>query len=86
MLVNIVAIGNSRGIRLPKAMLQQLDLGTQAQLTMEADRLIIQPLHQPRQGWGEAFKALAAAGHADSPGLKTTREVKNRFDDEEWSW
>lgn len=85
MLVNIVPIGNSRGIRLPKALLDQLKLGKQAELKMEADRLVIEPLRKPREGWDQAFKALAAQ-EPDSAELKAVRGVRNRFDDKEWSW
>lgn len=85
MLVNIIPIGNSRGIRLPKAMLDQLKLGKQAELKMEADRLVIEPLHKAREGWAEAFKTLGAE-QADNAELKAVRGVRNRFDDEEWAW
>jgi antitoxin MazE len=85
MLVNIIPIGNSRGIRLPKAMLQQLKLGKQAELKLEDDRLVIQPLHRPREGWAEAFKALGAKT-ADNAELRGLRSLRNRFDDEEWAW
>jgi antitoxin MazE len=59
MKVAIVRIGNSRGVRLPKAVLDQVGFGTEAELTVEAGQVVIAPIHQVRAGWSEAFAADA---------------------------
>ena len=43
MLVSIVKIGNSRGIRIPKPLLEQAGIADAAELTIEAGRLVIAP-------------------------------------------
>lgn len=86
MQVQVIQIGNSRGVRLPKAVLDQLNFGTTAELRVEKDRIVLEPQRSPRQGWAESFKALAKATKKDEPALKAFKAVKNRFDDEDWSW
>jgi antitoxin MazE len=81
MRANIIRIGNSRGIRIPKPVLEQAGLSTTVQLTVESGRLIVQPVRNPRQGWDRAF----AAGAARPEGAKL-EPVTNRFDQSEWKW
>lgn len=56
----IVAIGNSQGVRLPKAVLRRarLQLGEAVNVDVAAEgRIMITPQRHPRDGWDEAFKA-----------------------------
>jgi antitoxin MazE len=57
MKVAIVSIGNSRGVRLPKTVLDQLGFGAEAELAIEDGRVTLTPLRAPRRGWAEAFAA-----------------------------
>ena len=62
MKARIVKIGNSRGIRIPKPLMQQTGLTGGVELVVEEDRIVISLVQRPRSGWAEAFKAMAAAG------------------------
>jgi antitoxin MazE len=55
MKVAIVRIGNSRGVRLPKAVLDQAGFDAAADLTVEDGRIVLTPVDAPRRGWAEAF-------------------------------
>ena len=78
----VVKIGNSRGIRIPRALLEQAGLRDEVELTVEGDKLIIQPAHQPRQGWEAHFIRMAEAGDD-----RLLEEVTpTRWDEEEWEW
>lgn len=55
MKVAIVQIGNSRGVRLPKVVLDQLGFGAEAELEVEDGKVTLAPLKTPRSGWAEAF-------------------------------
>ena len=60
MLISVVAIGNSRGIRLPKAILEQLNIRDQLDLEVEDKQLILRPVdRKPRLGWEESLKKMA---------------------------
>lgn len=59
MLVSIVPIGNSKGIRLPKTILEQLQIADTVELEVDNQQIIIKPIHtSPRQGWREAFEEM----------------------------
>ena len=77
----VVAIGNSRGVRIPKPLLEQAGLGDEVELHAEEGRIVIAAATRPRAGWAEAAKAAHARG-ADML-IKTPTPD---FDAEEWVW
>ncbi len=84
MRAKIVRIGNSRGIRLPRYVLEQvgLELEDEVELEIREGELVIFPASRPRAGWEEAARKLAERqedGLLDEP-------APTRFDEEEWSW
>lgn len=83
MKVKLVRIGNSRGIRIPKAILEQCGLREAAELRVEKDRLVIAREQRPRQGWEEAF---LAAGPSSQDELLLEALLSSAFDREEWRW
>jgi len=59
MQVPVVAIGNSRGIRLPKAILDQLQISDKLDLEVENQQIILKRITKsPRNGWADAFKRM----------------------------
>jgi antitoxin MazE len=83
MKVELVRIGNSRGIRIPKPIIDQCGFGDTVDLRVERDCLVIAPDRQPRQGWEEAFQA---AGPTTEDQLPLDTIPPNEFDREEWQW
>lgn len=78
----LVRIGNSRGIRVPKILLDQAQLPDEVELLAEPGRLVVQATRRPRTGWAEAARAMSELGHnglLDEP-------TPTRFDREEWEW
>ncbi len=62
MQVSIIQIGNSKGLRLSKAMLDKYNIKDKVELIMEEGQIVLKPVAEPRKGWGEAFKKMHAAG------------------------
>ncbi len=58
----VVKIGNSRGIRIPRALLEQAGLTENVELSVQGDKLIIQSARQPRRGWDAQFARMAEVG------------------------
>ncbi len=58
MRVNIVSIGNSKGVRIPKAILEQCNFNKEAEIEVQNDCLIIKPVRRVREGWDTAFKLM----------------------------
>jgi antitoxin MazE len=78
----IVRIGNSRGIRIPKTLLDQADLPEEVELHAEPGRLVVQAVRQARSGWAAAAKRMRTRG--DDP--LVDEPASTRFDREEWEW
>ena len=82
MKVELIRVGNSRGIRIPKPIIEQCGFEDVVELQIESDRLVIAAARQPREGWEEAFRA---AGSSDQDEL-WLQAPSNQFDREEWRW
>jgi len=82
MKAKIIRIGNSKGIRLPKPVIEQVGLAEEVELEVRDGEIVISPADLPRRGWAEAAQALAACGGdrlLDEP-------VPTSFDQDEWEW
>ena len=75
----LIKIGNSRGIRLAKPLLEVAGLADEVEIEAAPGLLTIRPLAHPRAGWAEAASSFQPEGLLDE--MSATR-----FDDEEWSW
>ncbi len=64
MQVKLIDIGNSKGIRIPKAVLQQVGWESLAELEIAGNTLILRPVTHPRAGWDEAFQQDPAEANA----------------------
>lgn len=62
MKTRIVAIGSSRGIRIPKSLLEQTGLSGEVEISAEAYALVIRPIKKPRGDWAKAFQKMARNG------------------------
>jgi antitoxin MazE len=59
---SIIKIGNSKGIRLGKGLLERYNIKDTVELILEENQIIIKPLTKPRHKWGEAFKEMNDKG------------------------
>ena len=60
--VSISKIGNSRGIRLSKLILEKYNIRDKVELILEKGQILIRPVNEPRKGWDEAFKKMHENG------------------------
>ncbi len=82
MKARLVRIGNSRGVRLPKPLIEQAGLTEEVELVVREGEIAIMRSTTQRQGWSAAAQKLAARDDeqpVDEP-------VPTRFDTEEWEW
>ena len=82
MLTKIVPIGNSRGIRIPKAMLEHCGFGEEVDLQAKNGSLVLRAVKATRAGWADAFGRMAAAG--DDQLVQEDAPTATQFDAEEW--
>ena len=60
--VSIIKIGNSKGIRISKTILEKYNIRDTVDLILEKGQIIIRPLSRPRKGWDKAFKQMNQNG------------------------
>jgi len=60
--VSVIQIGNSKGLRLSKAILERYNIKDKVELILEKGQIVLRPLSAPRQGWEAAFRQMHEAG------------------------
>lgn len=59
-MATLIKIGNSQGIRIPKALIEQARLAdAELEFKVTDEGLLIRPANAPRQGWTEQFARAA---------------------------
>jgi antitoxin MazE len=56
--LSIIRIGNSKGIRLNKSILERYTIQDKVEVILEKGRIILKPVPNTRQGWGDAFRKM----------------------------
>ena len=79
MKTRLVRIGNSRGLRLPKPLLEQAGLEDEVEIRVESGALVVAPVAAARAGWAEAAAKFGPSELLDAPSA-------TRFDEEDWAW
>jgi len=79
MKARLVRIGNSRGIRLAKPILEQAGLDEEVEIRVESGAVIITAAVSPRAGWAEAAARYGPSRLVDEPSA-------TRFEEEDWTW
>lgn len=81
MKAQIIRIGNSQGIRIPKTMLEDGKISGEVELELHEDGILIRSLQKPRSNWDAAFKAAA-----DTDDDQTVDDGSTTFERKEWQW
>ncbi|WP_022656280.1 AbrB/MazE/SpoVT family DNA-binding domain-containing protein [uncultured Desulfovibrio sp.] len=81
---HITAVGNSKGLRIPKALLAQCGIHDRVRLTVTDAGLLVSPVNTPRHGWEEALQANPAQD--DTAEFAPFDAVESSFDASEWTW
>ena len=60
--LSIINIGNSKGVRLSKTILEKYSIRDKVELILEKNYIILKPKTEPRKGWDKAFKKMHENG------------------------
>ncbi len=82
MRTRLVRIGNSRGVRLPKPLIEEAGLTEVVELHVRNGAIVIARAAAPRSGWAEAAKRLRQRGGD----LLLDPPTPTRFDEKKWEW
>ncbi len=85
MKAKVVKIGNSRGIRIPKSILDESGVKNEVELEVKDDKIIIKPAAKKRENWEQAFQKMAKNGD-DFLLDKSSLTIQTSWDKEEWEW
>ncbi len=78
----IVRIGNSQGVRLPKAVLAASGLSGEVEIEAGDGQVVIRQARHPRDGWEEAALEM----HANGDDHLLDPETPTEWDQTEWEW
>lgn len=81
MKAKLIKIGNSNGLLLSKAIIEQVKLTDEVELKVTNEGLLISPISSRRKGWEEQFKKAGKKNNKLILG-----EIENDFDKKEWTW
>lgn len=79
----LVKIGNSQGLRIPKLVLELLNLSADVELEVQDDHLIVRSSAHPRADWSEQFRQMAE--HGDDQLLDPDVPLTD-WEATEWQW
>lgn len=84
-MTTLIRIGNSKGVRIPKAIIEQAQLDDkELKFKVIDDGLLIQPVKKPRQGWNKEFDKDLQTQESN----QIDREWLDAplVDNEDWEW
>ena len=79
--LSVINIGNSKGIRLSKTVLEKYNIQDKIELIFEKGFIVLKPLAEPRKNWEKSFEKMHDKGDDQ-------RFIDDVFDDEnfeEWN-
>ena len=82
MKAQIIQIGNSQGIRIPKVLLEDSRIKSDVDLELPPEGILIRNAQQPRAGWDEEFKSMAE----NEDDELTSDASSTDFEKKEWQW
>lgn len=85
MKVNVIKIGNSMGIRLPRLIVRTLGVNSQLELTIANEKIILVPLKKVRKDWESAFKKMNE-DKEDKDNELIMSFPETEWDKTEWTW
>lgn len=60
--ISVIKIGNSKGFRLSKTLIEKYNIKDKVELILEKGYIIIKPVSKPRKGWEKSFKEMSEKG------------------------
>jgi antitoxin MazE len=81
MKTQIIQIGNSQGIRIPKVLLEESRISGEVELEVREEGILIKNIQKPRGNWEEIFRAMA-----DTDDDLPVDESATSFEKKEWQW
>ena len=82
MKTQIIQIGNSQGIRIPKALLEESGIAGDVNLELTPEGILIRNISKPRSGWAEIFRSISE----QDDDIAADLQAPTSFEKKEWQW
>ncbi len=82
MKAQIIQIGNSQGIRIPKVLLEETGISGEVELETSPEGILIRNIKKPRGDWDVIFSKMADMD--DDLGIDP--QSSGEFEKKEWQW
>lgn len=79
--ISVIPIGNSKGIRLTKTLIEKYNIKDTVELILEKEYMILKPKTPSRKGWEKSFKKM----HENGDDKSLMADVFEDENFEEWS-
>lgn len=85
MKTKLIRIGNSRGVRIPKPLIEESGLSEEIEMILRDNEIILRSAEETRKDWDEAFEEMA---RQEDDRLLDQEEVErpSEWDETEWTW
>ncbi len=85
MKTKVIKIGNSKGVRIPRHMLEQSGLKSEVEIEVKDKTIILKPTSKIREDWENAFQKMSE-NNDDILLYQEYLENSTSWDNEEWEW
>lgn len=85
MKTKLIRIGNSRGVRIPKPLIEQSGLSEVIELTVKDNEIVLRSADGPRKDWDQSFQKMAEQGD-DRLLDEDFADASGEWDESEWTW
>jgi len=85
MKTKVIKIGNSKGIRIPRHMLEQSGLKSEVEIEVKDKTIVLKPTTKIREDWDNAFQKMSE----NKDDILLDEEYLNNstsWENEEWEW
>lgn len=85
MIAKVIKIGNSKGVRIPKHLLEESGVENEVEIEVKGNNIILRPSHEARKNWDAAFQSMS---ENEDDVLLDKEHLTNStsWDKEEWDW
>lgn len=83
----LVSIGNSKGVRLPKQLIEQAQLeDKELEFKILPEGILIHPIKKVREGWAEQFTLMATQAQSTEDKEWLNADLSTHNNDDDWTW
>lgn len=86
-MAHLITIGNSKGVRIPKNLIEQAQIqDKELEFSVLPEGILIRPVKKVREGWAEKFSLLAQQPTTNEDKEWLESEIGEPQAEADWTW